>query len=108
MRFKNAFIRLNEEQNASLIERVERDPDTFASRVVLSAVETAGPPPDPIASDAATVGIAAALLGAVAGGLIVVLLIYRDDSLRSIDDLDRHIGRPLLVIVPYGGDSGER
>ena len=105
---QDAFVRLNDEQNASLIERVERDPETFAPRVVLTELERAGPPSDPIASGAATTAVAAALLGTVAGGLIVILLIYRDDSLRSTEDLERHLGQPLLVVVPNAGELLER
>lgn len=95
-----AFIRLNEEQNAALVERVERDEETFAPRVVLSSLETAGPPSDPVGRSTTTTSAAAALLGALAGGVVAVLLIYRDDALRKVEDIERHIGRPVLAVVP--------
>jgi capsular polysaccharide biosynthesis protein len=103
-----AFIRLNDEQNASLIERVERDPETFTPRIVLTAIETAGPPTDPVGTSAVTTAIAAALLGALAGGVVVVFLIYRDDALRSAEDIDRHLARPVLAIVSEDLSTAER
>ncbi|MEZ4520152.1 MAG: Wzz/FepE/Etk N-terminal domain-containing protein [Thermomicrobiales bacterium] len=103
-----AFLRLNEDQNASLIARVERDPDVFASRIVLTALETANPPTEPNGSGNRTTTVAAALLGAIAGGVVIFLLLYRDDTLRSIRDLDRYVERPVLAIVPSAGPMVER
>ncbi len=103
-----AFIELNEEQNADLVARVERDPDTFTPRVVMTMLETAGPPDDPVAGDRRTTSIAAGLLGAIAGGLVVVLLIYRDDALRSLEDIDRHVARPVLAVIRDDAVVAER
>ncbi|CAN5485938.1 Wzz/FepE/Etk N-terminal domain-containing protein [soil metagenome] len=105
---QSAFIRLNEEQNEALVARVEQDTNTFASRVVLTAIETAGPPAAPVASGVRSTVVAAAMLGAIAGGLVVVFLVYRDDALRSTEDVERHLARPLLAVVPKSHTSLER
>ncbi len=103
-----AFIQLNEAQNESLISRVQRDPETFTPRIMLSTVETAGAPTDPIGTGARTTSIAAALLGAIAGAMIIVLLLYKEDVLRSLDDLERHIARPILAVVPDSPSSSRK
>lgn len=103
-----ALLRYNEEQNASLVARVERDPDTFTPRIVMTAIETASPPTEPVAGDARTTTVAAGLLGAIAGCLVIVALIYRDDSLKSTEDIDRHVSRPVLAIVPDDVATAER
>lgn len=105
---QSAFIRLNEEQNEALAARVEQETDSFASRVVLTAIETAAPPSDPVAAGTRSTVVAAAMLGAIAGGLIVVFMVYRDDALRSSGDVERYLARPLLAVVPNGPTNLER
>ena len=43
---------------------------------------------------------AAAVLGLLVAGLVVLGLVYFDDSIRSADDVDRHLGLPVLGVVP--------
>jgi capsular polysaccharide biosynthesis protein len=43
---------------------------------------------------------AAALLGLVVGGLVVLGLVYLDDSVRSPADVQRYLGLPLLGSIP--------
>lgn len=105
---QSAFIRLNDEQNEALVARVEQESETFASRVVLTAIETAAPPSDPVVAGRRSTVVAAAMLGAIAGGLLVVFLVYRDDVLRSSEDVERHIARPLLAVVPNSHTNSER
>lgn len=103
-----AFIRLNDEQNESLIDRFERDPEIATPRVVLSSIESAGPPADPLPKNVTPTTVAAALLGAIAGGIVVVYLVYRDDVLRSAEDIDRHLSSPVLAVVPEDLSAVER
>jgi capsular polysaccharide biosynthesis protein len=43
---------------------------------------------------------AAGLLGLLVAGLVVIGMVYLDDSIRSPADVQRHLGLPLLGVVP--------
>jgi capsular polysaccharide biosynthesis protein len=43
---------------------------------------------------------AAAVLGLVVAALVIVGLLYLDDSIRSVDDVQRYLELPLLGVVP--------
>ncbi len=42
--------------------------------------------------------VAGALLGAVVGGLIVLVLEFLDDTIKTTDDVKRHVGADLMVL----------
>jgi hypothetical protein len=43
---------------------------------------------------------AAGLLGAIVAGLVVLGMLYFDDSIRSADDVQRYLELPVLAVVP--------
>ena len=52
--------------------------------------------------DARSILLAAALLGALAGGLITFLLDFLDDTIRSPRDAERCLGLPVVGAIPSG------
>jgi capsular polysaccharide biosynthesis protein len=95
-----AFIAWNEQQNASLVARVESEEDPFPARVVIVSLGEAGAPATPNGVAVRSTTIAAALLGAVAGCVIIFFLMYRDDTLKTERDVQRYLERPLLAVLP--------
>jgi capsular polysaccharide biosynthesis protein len=95
-----AFIAWNEEQNVSLVARVESEEDPFPARVVIVSLGEAGAPATPNGAAVRSTTIAAALLGAVAGCVIIFFLMYRDDTLKTERDVQRYLERPLLAVLP--------
>jgi capsular polysaccharide biosynthesis protein len=96
------FISWNDEQNASLVARAESEEDPFPARVVIVPLDGAGVPAAPNASATRSTVLAAGLLGAIAGCVIIFLLMYRDDTLKSERDVERYLARPLLAVIPAG------
>ena len=94
------FERLVDDRNAALAPLEESSSGEIMPRVELTVVESTGPPADPVGSGNRTTFFSAMLLGGMIGAASVLALVYRDDTLRSTDDLDRYLSRPLLGVVP--------
>jgi len=97
------FERLMDDRNDALAPLEGGSSGEIMPRVELTVVESTGPPADPVGSGNRTTVFAATLFGGIIGTASVLALMYRDDTLRSPDDLDRYLARPLLGIVPDAG-----
>ncbi len=95
-----AFVERNEEQNEAIVAQVRDIEERYAGRVEMLVLETATPPTTPSGPRVRVNTVAGGLLGALAGAVLVFLLLYRDDTLKSPPDLERYLGEPLLATVP--------
>lgn len=97
----------NQRQNDEMAARVGPQSEEYPPRINLIAVEFAGVPAAPNQPATRATTLAAALLGAVVGAAIVFVMIYRDTSLKTPDELARYLELPLLGIVPSGAPTGK-
>lgn len=102
------FVQRNEEVNQQFIEQVAGEGNPYPGRVNLVMLETANPPDVPSGPRVMVNTVAAGILGAAAGLVIVFVLLYRDDTLKSPADVARYIDEPLLASVPERGGSARR
>jgi capsular polysaccharide biosynthesis protein len=72
---------------------------------VLEYAEPPGAPNHPKTRVNAAVG---GILGLVAGGMLVFLLEYLDDTIKTAEDVDRHLGLAVLGSVPTIAPGGTR
>lgn len=94
------FIRQNELDNERFIAEVEEVEETYPGRVNMVQLETASPPTTASGPRVRVNTVAGAVLGCAAGLLIVFGLIYLDDTLRSREEVERYLQRPLLAVAP--------
>lgn len=96
------FERLIDDRNTTLAPLEGSTSGEIMPRVRLRVVEATGPPAEPVGNSSRSTVVAATLLGGMVGAASILALVYRDDTLRSQEDLDRYLARPLLGVVPDG------
>jgi len=94
------FVLQNELDNERLVAQVEEIEERYAGRVNMVQLETANPPTVASGPRVRVNTLAGAVLGFAAGLLIVFGLIYLDDTLRSREQVERYLERPLLAVAP--------
>ena len=104
---QGALLEWNQQQNDEMAARVGPESDEYPPRINLVAVEFAAVPTAPNGPATRSTTAAAALLGAVVGAAIVFVLIYRDTSLKTPEELARYLELPLLGIVPSATPMGK-
>jgi capsular polysaccharide biosynthesis protein len=92
--FANEFFDQIEEANAGQLRE---------DRIILDLIAEAGPGGQ-IGPRPSLMGLAGALLGLLLGGLIVLAVELLDDTVKSRDDIERYIGKDLMLLgqVPPG------
>lgn len=81
------------------VERNQRLPDTVPDRLLFNVLEQ--PKPGELDSPKTRVNVtAAAVLGLVIAALLAFLLEYLDNTLKTTEDLERHLGLNMLGSVP--------
>ncbi|MGE3466639.1 MAG: GumC family protein [Pyrinomonadaceae bacterium] len=95
----NSFVQRQKEQELALqTERPEN----------IKIQSHASPPGEPI-GPLRTRNILVAMLLAFAGGIgLAFLLDYLDDSVRTSDDIGRHLGLPTLALIPHQMQAEKR
>lgn len=94
------FILQNELDNERVVAQVEEIEERYPGRVNMLQLETANPPTTASGPRVRVNTLAGAVLGLAAGLLLVFGLIYLDDTLRSRDEVERYLERPLLAVAP--------
>lgn len=102
------FVRRNEEMNEQLVERLTGEGNPYPGRVNMVMLGTANPPEVPSGPRVMVNTVAAGVLGATAGLVIVFGLLYRDDTLKSSADVERYLDEPLLATIPESGSETRR
>ncbi|MFW6075601.1 MAG: YveK family protein [Chloroflexota bacterium] len=95
-----AFIERNEEENAEFIEQVQAFEDRYPPRIELVQLEEASAPATPSGPRVMLNTVAGGLVGALAGVALAFFLVYRDDTIKSIEDAERYLGGPVLAGIP--------
>jgi uncharacterized protein involved in exopolysaccharide biosynthesis len=94
------FVVQNERDNAQLTELVGSVEERYPGRVNLVQLEQANPPAVASAPRVRVNTLAGLVLGAAAGLVLVLALVYRDDTIRSAEEWRRYFGDPVLAEIP--------
>jgi capsular polysaccharide biosynthesis protein len=97
----DAFVVRSEAENQRIAEAYPSGPEgDKRGTVEVVKLETASPPQNPIGPRVKLNTAAAALLGLAFGVLLTFGAAYLDDTLRTVDDIDRYLALPTIVEVP--------
>lgn len=99
----DGFVRRNADDNARILARPRPASAPLPGIVTMEKLDSPGPPSVASGPRVKVNTLAAAILGAVAGALVVFATIYFDDTLKKPADLDRYLRLPLLAIVRLEG-----
>lgn len=94
------FVRRNEAQNEALRSQPRSSTQSSPTLVTIEKLDTPSAPTTPSGPRVKVNTFAGGVAGALAGGCIVFLLIYRDDTLKTSADLERYLGLPMLASIP--------
>ncbi len=104
-----AFIEQNELDNAQLAREFPKRTETgqpvegAIDRVRIEQLGEAGPAALPSAPRPKLNAAAAAILGVALALVLAFALEYLDDTLRSAEDVRRHLDLPVIAGIPGGG-----
>ena len=93
------FVRRNEAQNEALRSQPRSSTQPSPTLVTIEKLDTPSAPTTPSGPRVKVNTLAGGVAGALAGGCIVFLLIYRDDTLKTSADLERYLGLPMLASI---------
>lgn len=93
------FVRRNEAQNEALRSQPRSSTQSSPTLVTIEKLDTPSAPTTPSGPRVKVNTLAGGVAGALAGGCIVFLLIYRDDTLKTSADLERYLGLPVLASI---------
>lgn len=96
----DGFITRNDRENERILERPRPATTPLPGTVNMVKLDTPGPPTVASGPRVRVNTLAAAVLGVVAGLLVVFATVYFDDTLKQPADLERYLGLPFLVGVP--------
>jgi capsular polysaccharide biosynthesis protein len=96
----DGFVQRNAEENEQLLTEPRSADVAPPGRVVMLKLDTPGPPTEASGPRVRVNTLAAAILGAVAGIMILFALLFLDDTLTRPVDLERYLQLPLLARVP--------
>lgn len=98
----DGFVARNAADNQRLLAQPRSSAAGQPGHIDLLKLDTPGAPTTASGPRVKVNTLAAGLLGAVAGLLVVFATIYADDTLRRPLDLERYLELPTLVSVPSG------
>ncbi len=93
------FVKQNDAQNQEILSRPRPADQAPPAVVTVMKLDTPSAPTTPSGPRVKVNTLAGAVAGTLAGACIVFILIYRDDTLKSRADLERHLGLPVLASV---------
>jgi capsular polysaccharide biosynthesis protein len=96
----DGFVARNDADNQRILERPRPVTAPLPGVVTMLKLDTPTAPSVASGPRVKVNTLAAAILGGVAGLIVVFATIYFDDTLKQPADLERYIGLPLLVLVP--------
>jgi capsular exopolysaccharide synthesis family protein len=101
--------RLRAEVDALVEQQSSIQSSTAVTLNNVQVIDRAQPPEDPFRPDPFLNLTLAAVVGLVAGIGLAFLLEHLDDTLTSIDDVERTLGLPVVASIPHvGDDAGHR
>jgi capsular polysaccharide biosynthesis protein len=101
----DGFVARNDADNQRLLARPRAADAGPPGEVDLLKLDTPTAPTTASGPRVKVNTLAAGVLGAVAGLLVVFATIYVDDTLKRPLDLERYLELPTLVSVPYGASA---
>lgn len=104
----DAFVARNAAENERILARPRPPTAGLPGVVVMEKLDTPTPPSIASGPRVKVNTLAAAVLGAVAGLIVVFGTVYFDDTLKKPLDVQRYVGLPLLSIVPASDGSDAR